>query len=60
MLTQLLEVLLCARKTKRQNRVPAGNMPVIEFVASSAHLVQSWERALGRAQGSRLRCDEAK
>lgn len=60
MLIQLLEVLLCTRKTKRQNRLPAGNMPVIEFIASSAHLVQSWEKVLGRAQGSRLHCDEAK
>lgn len=34
-------------KTERQNRLFHENLTGIEFVASTAHLVQSWEKGLG-------------
>lgn len=60
MLTPLLVSLLCSRKAERKDRLHRANTLVIECVASSACLVRSCEKGLGRAQRSRLVSAETK
>lgn len=58
--TLLLESLLGSREDWKSKQALTENLAGIEFVASTAHLVQTWEKGLGWAQRLTLLSVEGK